>query len=73
MNRQGEKPLTLSEEGNKDARTSIDLAEQDDLTRFDTAKSKRSSRKQRKGNNNNSDNRQKNRKRGNVEGKNYKE
>ena len=65
MNRQGEKPLTLSEEGNKDARTSIDLAEQDDLTRFDTAKSKRSGRKQRKGNNNNNDNRQRNRQRKN--------
>lgn len=70
MNRQGEKPLTLSEEGNKEVRTSIDLAEQDDLTRFDTAKSKRSGRKQRKGNNNNNDNRQRNRQRRNGEGKN---
>ena len=70
MNRQGEKPLTLSEDGNKEVRTSIDLAEQDDLTRFDTAKSKRSGRKQRKGNNNNNDNRQRNRQRRNGEGKN---
>ena len=70
MNRQGEKPLTLPEEGNKEVRTSIDLAEQDDLTRFDTAKSKRSGRKQRKGNNNNNDNRQRNRQRRNGEGKN---
>ena len=41
MNRQGEKPLTLDETAEKAHVRPIDLAEQDDLTRFDKAKRRR--------------------------------
>lgn len=38
MNNAGEKPLSLLEEGSEEPKRSVDLAEQDDLTRFDRAK-----------------------------------
>lgn len=38
MNQIGEKPLSLLAEGSEEPKTSVDLAEQDELTRFDKAK-----------------------------------
>ena len=48
MNRRGEKPLKLEREGQEKQREKakpIDLASQDDLTRFDTAKKKKKKKK----------------------------
>ena len=48
MNRRGEKPLKLEREGQEKQREKakpIDLASQDDLTRFDTAKNKKKKKK----------------------------
>ncbi len=48
MNRRGEKPLTLEHEGQEKQREKakpIDLASQDDLTRFDKAKKKKKKKK----------------------------
>lgn len=41
MNRNGEKPLSLSGEEKAEAKPSHDLAEQDALTRFDKSKKRR--------------------------------
>ena len=41
MNRKGEKPISLEENGNRESAYSADLLEQDSLTRFDKNKSKR--------------------------------
>ena len=48
MNRRGEKPLTLMREGQEQAKAKpkpIDLASQDDLTRFDKSKKKKKKKK----------------------------
>lgn len=51
MNNAGEKPLSLLEEGSEEPKRSVDLAEQDDLTRFDRAKrgNKRNNRRNKNG------------------------
>lgn len=49
LNAAGEKPLTLEAEGAPQPQRPVDLAEQDDLTRFDKARRKGGGRKNRKG------------------------
>ncbi len=52
MNRRGEKPLTLMREGQEQAKAKpkpIDLASQDDLTRFDKSKKKKKKKKKASG------------------------
>lgn len=52
MNKQGIKPLALSEEAKEpEKKEYIDLAEQDSVTRFDNAKKKKKKKKQNNGNN----------------------
>ncbi len=46
LNKQGEKPLVLDEEAQANAPHHVDLAEQDDLTRFDKAKRKKKKKPQ---------------------------
>lgn len=45
QNRNGEKPLALDENGTKGPKRPIDLAEQDDLTRFDKVKRRKNKKK----------------------------
>ncbi len=46
LNKQGEKPLVLDEDAQANAPHHVDLAEQDDLTRFDKAKRKKKKKPQ---------------------------
>ena len=45
LNKQGEKPLTLNEESDEAPARSIDLVEQEDLTRFDKSKRRKSGKR----------------------------
>ena len=45
MNRNGEKPLSLSEEEKAEPERPVDLAEQDELTRFDKSKKRKRRKK----------------------------
>ena len=50
LNAVGEKPLSLLEEGEEGDKRSVDLAEQDELTRFDKSRRSKNKRRQSKGN-----------------------
>lgn len=50
LNAVGEKPLSLLEEGEEADKRSVDLAEQDELTRFDKSRRSKNKRRQSKGN-----------------------
>lgn len=52
LNAVGEKPLSLLEEGEEGDKRSVDLAEQDELTRFDKSRRSKNKRRQSKGNGN---------------------
>lgn len=47
LNRSGEKPLLLDEQGPQEPQRPVDLVEQEDLTRFDNSRRKKHNRKQR--------------------------
>ena len=55
LNAVGEKPLSLVEEGEAGDKRSVDLAEQDELTRFDKARRGKNKRRQSKGGNGNAE------------------
>lgn len=52
LNAVGEKPLSLLEEGEEGDKRSVDLAEQDELTRFDKSRRSKNKRRQSKSNGN---------------------